>query len=92
MYTAPVASFRPNHFGLYDMAGNVWEWVADCWHDNYQAAPSDGSALEGAAYCNRGVRGGSWFSLPLGLRSANRYWGRPDAALNDQGFRLARHL
>ena len=42
--TEPVASFKPNPFGLYDTAGNVGEWVQDCWHKNYQGAPSDGSA------------------------------------------------
>ena len=92
-YTAPVASFRPNHFGLYDMAGNVFEWVADCWHDNYQAAPTDGSAWEGMAHCSRGVRSGSWDFLPQILRSALRYTRDSYVVANNiQGFRLARAL
>ena len=92
MYTAPVASFRPNHFGLYDMLGNAWEWVADCWHDSYQGAPTDGSAWAGAADCDRGVRGGSWNYIPQLLRSAYRGRSRPDDSDYIQGFRLARAL
>ncbi len=91
-YTAPVASFRPNHFGLYDMAGNVLEWVADCYHDNYQGAPDDGSAWGDKPGCNRGVRGGSWDSNPQLLRSAFRNRLRPDGTYDFQGFRLARAL
>jgi formylglycine-generating enzyme required for sulfatase activity len=74
--TAPVGSFDANAFGLHDMQGNVWEWVEDCWHDNYQGAPSDGSAWleEGGGDCSRRVlRGGSWFDEPGGLRSAGRF-------------------
>jgi formylglycine-generating enzyme required for sulfatase activity len=92
MYTSPVASFRPNHFGLYDMAGNAWEWVEDCWHDNYEGAPDDGSAWTGDQGCDRGVRGGSWFGDPRDLRSALRFRLRPGATLIIQGFRLARAL
>ena len=65
--TAPVGSFKPNKFGLYDTAGNVFEWLEDCWHDAYDGVPTDGSAwLEaGEGDCRqRVVRGGSWYSKP----------------------------
>ncbi|MGH8567938.1 MAG: formylglycine-generating enzyme family protein, partial [Gammaproteobacteria bacterium] len=93
--TAPVGSFAPNAFGVYDTAGNVWEWVQDCWHESYEGAPADGSAwLEtGGGDCNRrGVRGGSWLDGPLNLRSANRNWIRTHGAGIYLGFRLARAL
>ena len=60
--TAPVGSFAANAFGLYDMAGNVWEWVQDCYHDNYDGAPTDGSAWTSGDCSLRVVRGGSWNS------------------------------
>jgi formylglycine-generating enzyme required for sulfatase activity len=70
--TTPVGSFPPNAFGLYDMHGNVWEWCADTWHDNYEGAPTDGSAwLRGDDNCSP-VRGGSWLNLPYVCRSACR--------------------
>jgi len=89
-YTAPVKRFQPNPFKLYDMSGNVWEWVQDCYHDNYQGAPGDGSAWQSKDCEQRALRGGSWVYEPSLLRSANRSWGRPDAAVNNTGFRLAR--
>ena len=60
--TAPVGSFKPNAFGLYDTAGNVWEWVQDCWNENYAGAPTDGSAWEEGDCSQRVLRGGAWFN------------------------------
>lgn len=58
-----VAQKQPNAFGLYDMSGNAWEWVQDCWHDNYHGAPSNGSAwTSSCASDDRVLRGGSWIS------------------------------
>ena len=71
--TAAVGSYNPNAFGLYDMAGNVNEWVEDCWHDNYSGAPRDGSAWTSGGDCDRRVgRGGSWTYRVESLRSADR--------------------
>jgi formylglycine-generating enzyme required for sulfatase activity len=91
--TAPVGSFAANRFGLYDMTGNVREWTEDCYHDNYNGAPADGSAwIEGANCYNRVVRGGSWLIAPAFLRSASRYWFTADYRLRYLGFRVARTL
>jgi formylglycine-generating enzyme required for sulfatase activity len=87
---APVGSFKPNAFGLYDMHGNVWEWVEDTWHDSYEGAPVDGSAwLEGGDASIRVLRGGSWFDVDL--RAAVRGWDFNNRN-NNIGFRLARTL
>lgn len=70
--TAPVGSFAANPFGLYDMAGNAWEWVQDCWYLGYQGAPDDGSANEQEGYPARVVRGGAFYSAATELRSGSR--------------------
>jgi formylglycine-generating enzyme required for sulfatase activity len=91
--TAPVGSFAPNGFGLYDMVGNIEQWMEDCYHESYSGAPTDGSAwIEGADCSNRIVRAGSWFFAPAFLRSAKRYWFTTDYRLNYLGFRVARTL
>jgi formylglycine-generating enzyme required for sulfatase activity len=89
--TQRVGQKRPNAFGLYDMHGNVREWVQDCWHGNYSGAPTDGSAW--TTNCTedpRVLRGGSWISVPAYLRSADRFRYAPGNRLYDVGFRLAR--
>lgn len=91
--TAPVGSFNANAFGLHDTAGNVWEWVEDCWHDNYTNAPIHGSAWQEAdgGYCSlRMIRGGSWLYNPQILRSAVRTMISTGGAGGDLGFRIAR--
>ena len=90
---APVGSFKSNAFGLYDMHGNVYEWVEDAWHDNYSGAPVDGSAwLEGGDASRRVVRGGSWSAIPGFLRAAFRISGNTVDRYNYIGFRVARTL
>lgn len=91
--TAPVGSFKANAFGLYDTAGNVWEWVQDCWHDNYSGAPADGSVWlkRDGSDCNRRiVRGGSCVNESQGLRSIIRLGFKPDDAYDIFGFRIAK--
>jgi len=89
-YTAPVASFTANTFGLHDMIGNVWEWVEDCYQDSYTGAPTDGSARTSGSCERRVLRGGSWYSDPGNARSAERLWNTPAVRQGSFGFRLAR--
>jgi len=88
----PVGRFQPNRFGLYDMHGNVAEWVQDCYHDSYRGAASDGSARQGGEACYRVLRGGSWSRNLRALRSADRDWTSPNGRGGNIGFRLARTL
>ena len=89
--TQRVGQKKPNAFGLYDMHGNVWEWVEGCWHGNYAGAPTDGSAwTTGCNSISRVLRGGSWSTFPAYLRLAYRVRYSPDGRINDLGLRLAR--
>ena len=88
--TAPVGSFAANAWGVYDMHGNVWEWVQDCWKGDYEDAPTDGSARESREGCSRVTRGGSWSDSPRDLRSAKRDLWSTDFRSYDLGFRVAR--
>ncbi len=91
--TQRVAQKRPNAFGLFDMYGNVEEWTQDCWHGNYNGAPTDGSAwTTGCSRSSRVLRGGSWLNVPGDLRSAVRYGIAPDNRRYGIGLRLARTL
>ena len=91
-YTAPVGSFLPNAFALHDMHGNAWQWVEDCWHDNYTGAPANGSARLSDACKVHVVRGGAWWAGPSGLRSATRGHNPADNRHDYVGFRLGRTL
>ena len=90
--TAEVGSSKANSLGLQDMLGNVWEWVQDSWHDDYQDVPADGSAWEEAGGGPRVGRGGSWRDEPEWLRSAARDGDNPRLRAYYAGFRLARTL
>ena len=93
VFTAPVGTFAANRFGLFDMLGNVWEWVEDCWHDSYQGAPSDARAWTSGGDCGRRVlRGGSWVSLAENLRSGARGWYAAGSRRGLRGFRVSRTL
>ena len=88
--TVDGALYNPNAFGLYDMHGNVWEWVDDCYNASYSGAPADGSAWTTGDCLSRVVRGGAWYNPPGDIRSAQRSSSPPGTVYD--GFRLARTL
>lgn len=90
LHTAPAGSFPPNGHGLYDMNGNVYEWVADC-HDA-QPKPTDGSAAIAEHCSSHTLRGGAWYSDPARITSSYRAWQAPDRRDRVVGFRVARSL
>jgi formylglycine-generating enzyme required for sulfatase activity/predicted Ser/Thr protein kinase len=90
--TAPVGSFKANAFGLHDLLGNVFEWVQDCWHDDYTGAPADGSAREEADCSERELRGGSWFSAPQYVNPAYRNRFEHGYRSSSTGFRVVREM
>jgi formylglycine-generating enzyme required for sulfatase activity len=90
--TVTVGSFMPNAFGLFDTHGNVWEWVQDCYKENYRDAPSDGQAPVTCNSLEGVIRGGSWRDLPRNLRFASRLPVSRGARGDSLGFRVARTL
>ena len=92
VHTAPAGSYSANVFGLFDVLGNVFEWTADCWHENYRGAPTDGSPWHGGDCRRRVLRGGSWYADPRDLRSAARDRTPTENRISFAGFRVARTL
>ena len=90
--SAPVGSFKENAFGLFDMLGNVFQWTEDCWTDNYQGAPSDGSAQTSGDCSQHELRGGSWFTQPDFVRTAYRNRFDGNYRSTSIGFRLVREI
>ena len=89
---APVAQFRANAFDIHDLEGNVSEWVADCWHDGYRRAPTQGEAWVNPGCRTRVVRGGAWSNAPAQTRAAWRSQAEADATNALTGFRVVRDL
>ncbi|BCQ25505.1 SUMF1/EgtB/PvdO family nonheme iron enzyme [Caballeronia sp. NK8] len=88
----PVGSFAANPYGLYDMNGSVWEWVADCWHSSYKNAPADGRAWDDPSCSVRVIRGGSWREGAAYMQSATRFKYSSSVRQSQNGFRVARDL
>lgn len=94
-YSAPVGSYPPNAFGMYDMHGNVYEWVADCWHPDYVGAPVDGKAWmeeSGGVCLDAQIRGNDWGEAPVFSRSGNRNSRKREVRGDWLSFRVVREL
>ncbi|NKJ49673.1 hypothetical protein CIC12_23655 [Burkholderia sp. SG-MS1] len=87
-----AGSFAPNPLGLYDMNGSVWEWTADCWHNNYQGAPTDGHAWDSPGCDMRVIRGGSWREGSSYMLSATRFKYSAGVRQSQDGFRVVKDL
>lgn len=92
MATHPVGEKPANKFGLYDMHGNVWEWVQDCFRENYIGAPADGGPAPERDSCDRVSRGGSWYDVPEVARSAYRFKDGPNNSVSGMGLRVVRTI
>ncbi len=88
--TAPVGSLKPNAFGLYDMQGNVWEWLDDCWAKDYRKAPANSLPMGNDNCSKRAQRGGSWFYGSEESRLSYRAYGNELDKSVTLGFRLVR--
>jgi formylglycine-generating enzyme required for sulfatase activity len=88
----PVGSFAPNPFGLHDVNGSVWEWVNDCWHNNFKGAPGDGKSWEDANCRVRVIRGGSWRENASYMPSSTRFKYDANVRHSQNGFRVVREL
>ena len=84
--THSIGQKKPNSWGLYDMHGNVWEWVQDEWHENYNGAPSDGTVWEDGNSSDRVSRGGSWYCNTEFCRSAGRFRREPESRFGNLGL------
>jgi formylglycine-generating enzyme required for sulfatase activity len=89
---AEIGSFAPNPFGLYDMNGSVWEWVSDCWHNNFKGAPSDGRSWDEPNCRVRVIRGGSWREDASYMLSSTRFKYDANVRHTQNGFRVVRDL
>lgn len=90
--THTISQKKPNSWGLYDMYGNVWEWVQDNWHENYKGSPSNGSSWEDENSSHKVSRGGSWYCSAILCRSASRFKRGSENHISNLGFRLLREL
>ena len=92
IYTSPIGSFAANPLGLFDMPGNLWEWVEDCWNDSHRESPHDGVARTDGDCARRVIRGGAWDDEHEDLRSGNRLSVPAARRYNTIGIRVLRAL